>query len=554
MPRFAADRSGARLVDGPGWASGPVEVHGRRVVGEVTLHEPDEVRARLRAAGEPVDPAVGDLELLARAYLRFGGAGLRAAEGMFTMALTGPDGLELVRDHVGARTAYHARTPHGWVAASALAALRPALPAWRTDLAAVATFLTFAYLPGPQTMVEGVVEAAPGRVTRLGDDGSVRVEPFWEPVERIEAGVPVEQHVADLRAELERATAVRLPPGAPVAVTLSGGIDSSLVTALAAKLHTHPTRTYSISFGDELPNELAYSGLVAAHCGTAHRVLRVSGRQVAGRLAETVALLDNPVGDPLTVPNLLLAEAVAGDGMAVSLNGEGGDPVFGGPKNLPMLIFEWHRSDTSPDARTLAYLRSYRKCGEDLPRLLTPRALAAAAAGPPLTGIVAPYLHGPMSSALNRLLHVNLRTKGAHHILPKVERLTAARGVQARSPLFDSRVIDLAFRVPPRLKLAGTEEKWVLKQAVADLLPDTIVRRPKSGMRVPVQQWLRGPLRDLAGDALLSRAAADRGLLRRDAVRAWLDGRGSVHPRHGAKLWLVLTLELWLRAHVDRPR
>jgi asparagine synthase (glutamine-hydrolysing) len=150
---------------------------------------------------------------------------------------------------------------------------------------------------------------------------------------------------------------------------------------------------------------------------------------------------------------------------------------------------------------------------------------------------------------LNRLLHANLRTKGAHHILPKVERLTAARGVQARSPLFDSRVVDTAFAVPPRLKLAGTEEKWVLKQAVADLLPDTIVHRPKSGMRVPVQQWLRGPLRDLAGDALLS-GAADRGLLRREVVQDWLAGRGSVHPRHGAKLWLVLTLELWLRAHL----
>jgi asparagine synthase (glutamine-hydrolysing) len=105
--------------------------------------------------------------------------------------------------------------------------------------------------------------------------------------------------------------------------------------------------------------------------------------------------------------------------------------------------------------------------------------------------------------------------------------------------------------VPPRLKLVDGQEKWVLKQAVADLLPDTIVHRPKSGMRVPVQPWLRGPLRDLVHDALLSRSAADRGLLRREVVAGWLAGRGSVHSRHGAKLWLVLTLELWLRAHVD---
>ena len=159
-----------------------------------------------------------------------------------------------------------------------------------------------------------------------------------------------------------------------------------------------------------------------------------------------------------------------------------------------MLLFEWQRDDPSPDARAMAYLRSYRKCGQDLPRLLRPDALAAVAAGPPLTGLARPCLEGPMTSLLNRLLHTNLRTKGAHHILPKAGRLTAARSVQARSPLFDSRVVDRAFTVPPQLKLAGTEEKWVLKRAVADLLPDTIVRRPKSGMRVPVQQWLRAHL------------------------------------------------------------
>jgi asparagine synthase (glutamine-hydrolysing) len=149
-----------------------------------------------------------------------------------------------------------------------------------------------------------------------------------------------------------------------------------------------------------------------------------------------------------------------------------------------------------------------------------------------------------MGSLLNQLLHVNLRTKGAHHILTKVERLTAACGVQGRSPLFDRAVVDHAFTVPPRLKLAGTTEKWVLKEAVRDLLPRTIVDRPKSGMRVPVQQWLTGPLRTLAGDVL----RGDRGLFNPATVRSWLRGEGALLPRQGGKLWLVLTLELWLRA------
>ncbi|TWF79434.1 asparagine synthase (glutamine-hydrolysing) [Pseudonocardia hierapolitana] len=540
------------FVVGPGRTDCPVEVDGWRAAGEVTLHDEPAVRAGLARAGAPAPDGCGDLELLVRSFLRLGGDGLRAANGMFTVALSRNDELVLVRDHVGARTAYYALTPRGWAAGSSLRLLRdhvvPAGFGWRVDLPAVTTFLTFAYLPGSETLVEGVAELLPGRITRLGPGGTVASESFWEPRERIDASMDAPVR---LREALERATAARLPTGRPVAVTLSGGIDSSLVTALAAKLHTHPVHTYSISFGDELPNELAYSGLVAAHCGTAHRVLRVDGARVAGRLAETVALLDNPVGDPLTVPNLVLAEAMAADGMAVALNGEGGDPVFGGPKNVPMLMFELHRDDPSPEARAEAYLRSYRKCGEDLPRLLTPAVHAALAGAPSPSRHVRPYLDGPMTAQLNRLLHTNLRTKGAHHILPKVGRLTAAHGIEARAPLFDAAVVDLAFAVPPRLKLVDGQEKWVLKQAVADLLPDTIVHRPKSGMRVPVQQWLRGPLRDLAHDALLSRSSADRGVLRCEVVAGWLAGRGSVHARHGAKLWLVLTLELWLRAHVD---
>jgi len=156
-----------------------------------------------------------------------------------------------------------------------------------------------------------------------------------------------------------------------------------------------------------------------------------------------------------------------------------------------------------------------------------------------------------MTDLLHRLLHANLRTKGAHHILPKVDRLTSAAGIEGRSPLFDRRLVDAAFAAPPQAKLDGQREKGLLKDAVAKLLPATVVERPKSGMRVPVQDWLDGPLRELARDLLLGRRVRERGILRRKPIEALLRGEGSLYPRHGQQLWLLLSLELWLRAFVD---
>lgn len=550
------------LLPGPGVAAGPWRVEGLVAVGEVTLYEPDLLRARLGGSAAGVPPGCPHGELLLRWYARFGADRLAEAEGMYALAVArapqasgAPAELTLIRDPLGGRTLFLTRATDGtWAASTALRALTR-LPGLRTglDLPAVQAFLSFAYLPGRQTLLRGVEEALPGRWLRLDADGGRAEATYWEPAEVDDPRGP-QEHAAHLRELLQQATARRLPSGEPVGVLLSGGVDSSLVTALAAKQHDQRVRTYSIGFDTDTPDELGYSGLVAAHCGTEHRVLSVSGETVAARLPETVALLDCPVGDPLTVPNLLLAEQVTADGMRVVLNGEGGDPVFGGPKNLPMLIHELQRREPGEDSRAQAYLDSYRKCHGDLPVLLTPEVQAELTSAPPLTSPLRPYLRqGAMRSLLNQLLHTNLRTKGAHHILAKVERLTAACELEGRAPLFDRAVVDHAFAVPPRWKLAGTSEKWILKEAVRDLLPATVVDRPKSGMRVPVQQWLHGPLREQAEELLFGHQARARGLFRTDTLRAWTRGEGLLLPRHGGKLWLVLTLELWLRSYDVGP-
>jgi asparagine synthase (glutamine-hydrolysing) len=535
-------------------------ISGLTAVGQVLLYNRAELLAELARAGDAPPPDCADGDVLLHIYAHAGLAGLQRVRGMFACAIWDGSHLLLVRDAAGTRTLFYARSPQGWAAASSLRALRrwPPLAA-RVNLAAVRSYLTFAYLPGDETLLDGVSKLLPGHCLRITPDGSCELLTLWEPHEQAyDPDAPPETYAAPLRGLIEQAVAACLPPRQEVAVLLSGGIDSSLVTALAARLHDQPVTTYSIHFGKGHTNELAYAELVATHCGTRHHVLEFNGAQVLAHLPETMARLESPVGDPLTAPNLLMARRAAADGFQHILNGEGGDPCFGGPKNIPMLLFELYRDTPDPTARARAYLRSYRNCYDDLPELLSPQVQAALRDAPPLERLVQPFLEAPaMHAYLNRLLLTNIRTKGAHHILNKVESLSSSCGIVAHSPLFHQDIMDYSFAIPPQMKLAGTTEKWVLKHAVRDVLPPHIVYRPKSGMRVPLVHWLRGPaglpgpLHTFARQVLFSPSARARGLFREEKLRAWLRDEETLWNRQASKLWLLVTLELWLQSYLD---
>jgi asparagine synthase (glutamine-hydrolysing) len=148
---------------------------------------------------------------------------------------------------------------------------------------------------------------------------------------------------------------------------------------------------------------------------------------------------------------------------------------------------------------------------------------------------------------LDKLMAINVAFKGAHHILPKVDHLSFASGVCPRSPLFDRRIVELSLAIPAALKRRGAVEKYLLKEAVRDLLPRAILERPKSGMMVPVEAWFKGPLREFARERLLDGLARWE-LFETSWLHRLLDGRlGGLRPRHGVKIWLLLTLEAWLR-------
>jgi asparagine synthase (glutamine-hydrolysing) len=496
------------------------------------------------------DPAPGEHD-----WLRLLQQGqLAQTHGPFALAHEAADGtVTLARDAIGERSLYYAVLPRGRIIYASRLQDIVALGevARELDFASVATYLTWAYLPGRETLVRGIYKVLPGEMVRFSR-GSLTRSYWWSlPGEpdtwRDEASLR-----ADLRARLETAVRRRLPAGQTVGATLSGGIDSSLVVALAARLHDAPVISYSVSFGDEYRNELPFSAMVARHCGVEQRIVELSPGVVVEELDRTIALLGDPIGDPLTVPNAMLFRAAARDS-GVVLNGEGGDPCFGGPKNTPMVLAELFGDLYATDARpgrtqrAASYLRAHQKCYDDLDAMLDPAARAAIP-DDALEDWVTPYLEDPRwKSFVGRLMSINLLCKGAHHILGKVDALSGPFGVLPRAPLFDRELVELAFAIPPQLKLRGTVEKYLLKEAVRDLLPREIVERPKSGMLVPVQAWFRGPLLPQARERLLD-GLAPWGLFRRDYLERLLDGQlAGIRTRRGVKIWLLITLEAWLR-------
>ncbi|GAB1540358.1 N-acetylglutaminylglutamine amidotransferase [Scytonema sp. NUACC21] len=511
------------------------------VVGDVWLTNQTQL---LQSLGiEPNSYGGTSVQLVAHLWERWGFECLKQLVGMFALVVWDREKQELwlVRDRIGARTLYYTTTGSTrWIASN----LRTLAPYHSSDLDLIALrdYLCCAFVPGERTLWQQVRELRPGTVLQLPDH---KVQAYWHLQEQITAiDRPLAWHGERLRELLDQVVKEYLPPQTePVGVFLSGGLDSSCITAIAAKFHNSPVHTFSIHFGDECPNELEFSSVVASHCQTQHHILEITFKDMWERLPETMAYLDDPIGDPLTVPNLLVGR-LAKESVEVVLNGEGGDPCFGGPKNQPMLINSLYSSVTSQNSLQ-AYLISFQKCASDLPQLLKPEVWSTVQTTP---WVFEDDLYSS-ASYLNRLMTMNIKFKGADQILTKVSNLTQAALLQGRSPLFDQRVVELSMEIPPEFKLSGVEEKAVLKQAVSDILPERIISRPKSGMMVPVQLGFRKYWQREAKDLLLSRHAATSPYLDRSTIRNWLNYQGDTWSRYGVKLWLLVSLEIWLQVN-----
>jgi asparagine synthase (glutamine-hydrolysing) len=549
------------------------------VVANGEIYNFRELRAELERRGHAFRSR-SDSEVIVHLYEEHGLDCLERLRGMFAFALwDGPRRrLLLARDRAGEKPlCWAARDGELWFA-SELRALVQALP-WRpsVDLDAIGQYLTLQYVPAPWSAFDGVRKLPAAHFLTATPGGAPRVERWWRlrftPAPH--RAVRLDDAVAETRALVEDAVAVRRVADVPLGAFLSGGIDSSTVVALLQRASSRPVATFTVDFPDG-EGEAPWARRVARHFGTAHHELVVEPRMIA-TLPRLVAQYGEPFADPSAVATFELAR-LARRHVTVALSGDAGDEAFAGyhryaldelarrvdalPRPLGALVhailarlpgralrpareFAAHRF-TAPAERYLFLLAHFSR--RDKQGLLGPafrarRELAAEELARVLDASDA-------ADPLNRLLDLDTQTYLPDDIFTKVDIASMAHGLEVRAPFADHLLLERMAQLPGALKLRGWRGKQLLRRAVRDLLPAPILARRKRGFDPPLDRWLRGELRELARDLLTDGTARARGLFEPAHVARLLDEHAA-GVAHGRRLWNLIVLESWLRQFAD---
>jgi asparagine synthase (glutamine-hydrolysing) len=511
----------------------------------------------LVACAGTLAPPVPSPAAALRERLTPGPEGLDTLDGAFAAAWW--DGerrrLTLVRDPFGVRSLYY--VDHGGVfyfASELKQLLRiPGLPV-EVDAVALHKYLTFSFVPGEDVPVRGVRRLLPGRVATW-EAGRLSVTPYLVLRETLDPRLEDrDEAVRHIRRLWRHAVDKRLNGEPEVGLFLSGGIDSSGVAVWLRKAGVS-VRPFSLDFGKRSV-EKPQAQAVADRLELPLTWVPVRGEDLEPVLLELVWKLDLPFGDAVTGPQYLLGRAAREAGLAAVFNGEGGDQLFGGWTNKPMVAAELYADLYEEDSREERYLRSYHRFYGREDDLYTPEFHARVGGPGQRRAHLRPYLSGDQAGTfLHRIRLADIALKGSQSILPRAERMANAWALDVRVPLFDRALAEASFALPPRMKLHGACEKYVLKLILQRQLPREVVWRRKFGMSVPVTDWVLGPLAPELEELLGSASLRRRGLFRPEYVERLRQGQNDPHEvrrrRIGERLWALAMLEAWLRVFID---
>lgn len=530
-----------------------------------------------------------DTEVIVYAYEQWGVDCAKRLRGMFAFAIWDQRRrrLFMARDRVGKKPLFYTQVGDRFLFASELQALVADASVSRiVDRAAIDEYLSWGYVPAPRTAFEGISKLLPAHwlTLELKQSGAaLNIERYWNLEYGPKLALDEREAAEALREKLTEAVRLRMIADVPLGAFLSGGIDSSIVVGLMARLSDQPVKTFSIGFEETAYNELGHARRVAERCGTDHSEFIVKPDALA-ILPKLVRHYGEPYADSSAIPTYYVSEMTR-PRVKVALNGDGGDESFAGyERYFGNRVAEWVRrvpggrwpalalSRILPDSldqksrlrqakrffsattqpMAIRYSRWVGYFTEEAKRRLYSRELRSSLNGHcPPDWLQSLFAEAQGLDPVDCAMAVDTQSYLPYDLLVKVDITTMANSLEARSPFLDHEVMELAARLPVHLKLRGKQSKYLLRRTFADLLPPANVNRRKMGFGVPLGQWFRGPLRPLLEDGLLSEQLARRKYFDEEVIRSMVADHIQQRADHSFALWNLLMLELWHREFID---